>query len=210
MIKPSQKKSNLNTASLFIYLLIVCLVVLQMIIVISNGYYGLFHFIGRLSGLIGMTFLFTAILLSSFVRQSKKIFGIVYLKIHHFFSFWGLIFITLHPISLAISFSTLQIFIPDFSSWNAFLVNGGRPALYLIYFAVAAAFYKKYLRQSWRYFHALIYPAFLLGFVHGYWSGTDLANRILYWLYLAMLILVLLNFLNKRYQLFQRNKKVNP
>ena len=184
----------------FFYLLFIILYLIPITIVFSNGFANVFHFIRRIAGLTGLTSLFIAILLSLLVKESKKMFGVYYLRIHHFFSIVGLILISLHPVIMAIDFGTTSIFIPHFNSWNGFLTNAGRPALYLIYMAVIAALLRKNIAKYWKYIHSLLYPAFLLAAIHGILSGSDLDNSIMYFLFIAMISVVSIIFFYKRYQ----------
>jgi len=193
----AQKQGQTMLRTLF-YILILLLYLIPVVTVFLHGFDDFFQFFRRITGLAGIASLFIAILLSLLVRQSKQIFGVTYLKVHHFFSITGLIFISLHPIIMAIDFGTSRIFIPNFSSWNAFLVNAGRPALYLIYIATIAAIMRRNIGKYWRYIHWLLYIAFILGAIHGILSGSDLRNPALYVLYLAMIITVMIVFLYKR------------
>lgn len=195
-IKDNQKQ--LGFRYLF-YGLVVLLYLIPVAIVFSMGFESPFQLLRRITGLMGVNSLFIAILLSLMIRQSKKIFGVSYLKIHHFFSISGLILISLHPVVMAIDFGTTRIFIPDFSSWNAFLHNAGRLVIYIIYIAVIAAIFRKNLLKTWKYIHGLLYPAFILGTVHGILLGSDLENPILVILFIAMIVTVVLIFFYKRY-----------
>jgi len=181
------------------YFLIFLLYLIPVIIVFSHGFRDYFQLFRRIAGLTGISSLFIAIILSSFVRQSKKIFGKVYLKVHHFFSIIGLILVTLHPVSMAIDFGTSRIFIPNFSSWDAFLTNAGRPALYLIYIAALAAFLRRKIAGYWRHLHSIIYFAFILGAIHGMRQGSNFSSIILFTLYILMIAAVVFNFIYKRY-----------
>ena len=181
------------------YLLIFLLYLIPVVIIFSHGFDNYFQLFRRIAGLTGIASLFIAIIISSFVRQSKKIFGTVYLKVHHLFSITGLILVTIHPIIMAIDFGTSRIFIPNFSSWDAFLTNAGRPALYLIYIATSAAILRKNITKYWKYIHSLINLAFILGAIHGIRQGSDLKNPVLLSLYLIIVIIVIANFIYKRY-----------
>jgi methionine sulfoxide reductase heme-binding subunit len=180
------------------YTLILLLYVVPIIIVFTNGFDNFFQLLRRIAGLTGIASLFIAILLSLLVRQSRQIFGVAYLKVHHLFSIIGLISISIHPVIMAIDFGTTRIFIPDFSSWNAFLANAGRPALYMIYIATIAAILRKNIAKYWRYIHSLLYLAFILGAIHGILSGSDLTNPVLHVLYIAMIVAVMIIFFYKR------------
>jgi len=182
-------------AFFFIFLLYL----IPVIIVFRDGFGDYFQLFRRITGLAGVSSLFIAIILSSFVRQSKKIFGTAYIKVHHLFSIIGLILVTLHPAIMAIDFGTSRIFIPNFSSWNAFLTNAGRPALYLIYIAAIAAVFRRNITKYWKYLHNIIYLAFILGAIHGMRQGSNFSSTILFILYILMIVAVVFNFIYKRY-----------
>jgi predicted ferric reductase len=195
-----QEHGQIMLRTLF-YIVIFFLYSIPLITIFSYGFDDFLELFRRITGLVGIISLFVAIILSSLVKQSKQIFGVTYLKVHHFFSITGLVLITLHPIIMAIDFGTSKIFVPNFSSWNAFLTNGGRFAIYLIYIATLSAILRRNIAKYWRYFHGLLYPAFLLGAIHGMLQGSDLRSISLYTLFVIMIALVIVNFICKRYQL---------
>jgi len=188
------------------YFLLFIIYLIPIMAVFINGFDSLLQLFRRIAALIGISSLFIAILLSLLVRQSRKIFGVGYLKIHHFFSISGLVLITLHPVIMAIDFGTTSIFIPKFNSWNSFLVNAGRPALYLIYIATIAAILRKNIAKYWRTIHGLLYPAFIFGAIHGILSGSDMNNIFLYILYIGMIITIITVFFYKRYLNFNKQR----
>ena len=198
MARDANQSHGQNLNRYLFYTLIFFVYLVPIIIIFINGFDHFFQFFRRITGLAGIASLFIAILLSLLVRQSRQIFGVTYIKVHHFFSITGLLFISLHPIIMAIDFGTSRIFIPNFSSWNAFLVNAGRPALYLIYIATIAAILRRNIAKYWRYIHSLLYIAFILGAIHGILSGSDLRNTVLYVLYIVMITTVMVIFLYKR------------
>lgn len=198
MAKDTHQSHGQNLNRYLFYTLILFLYLVPIIIIFINGFDNYFQLFRRIAGLAGIASLFIAIVLSLLVRQSRQIFGLAYIKVHHLFSITGLILISLHPVIMAIDFGTSRIFIPDFSSWNAFLANAGRPALYLIYIATIAAILRRNIVKYWRYIHSLLYIAFILGAIHGILSGSDLSNPVLYILYVTMIITVMIIFLYKR------------
>ncbi len=199
MAKDANKSHGQNLNRYLFYTLILFLYLVPIIIIFINGFDNFFQLFRRITGLAGIASLFIAILLSLLARQSRQIFGVTYIKVHHFFSIIGIILISLHPVIMAIDFGTSRIFIPDFSSWNAFLANAGRPALYLIYIATIAAILRRNIVKYWKYIHSLLYVAFIFGAIHGILSGSDLSNPVLYVLYIAMIITVMIIFLYKRF-----------
>ncbi len=200
MIKDEKQIKKWSEIRIFFYLLFFILYLIPIVIVFVDGFEKTLQLIRRIIGLTGLTSLFITILLSLMVKESKNIFGVYYIKIHHFFSIMSLVLITLHPVIVAIDFGTTGVFIPKFGSWKEFLTEGGRVALYLIYFAVIIAVLRKNIKRYWKYFHYFLYPAFFLSAIHGILKGTDSDNRIMFFLNTAMVTVVAIIFLYKRYQ----------
>lgn len=192
------KKWSVNRS--FLYLLFAILYLIPIIIFYIDGFRDVLHLFRRITGLTAVVSLFITIMLTLLVKESKKIFGVYFLRIHHFFAVTGLVLISLHPVIMALDFGTAKIFIPDFSSGQTFFKNGGPLALYLIYVAVIAALFNKKITKSWKYIHGLMYPAFLLGTVHGILKGSDMKNPVLSFLYAGLIVAVFIAFFYKRYQ----------
>jgi predicted ferric reductase len=191
-----------------IYISILVLYLTELTIIFLTGVEEALGFIYRLAGLFGLTSLFIAILSSSFMKQITKIFETTYIRMHHYFSILGILLVTLHPIAMAFDFETLTIFIPDFSSWEAFWEGAGRPALYIAYIAIIGVLIRTSIQKYWRYVHGLIYVTFLFGAIHGILVGDDLKNPFLFWIFIVMIVIVILNFAYKRYLKYKISKKV--
>ncbi|MBM4467708.1 MAG: ferric reductase, partial [Chloroflexi bacterium] len=116
----------------------------------------------RGSGLMGYLALFLSVLSSAYMRQTSRLFGRPFVKVHHILTVTGLVLVTLHPLGVAINAGSLRVFLPRFDSWVVFLKLGGRPAWYLIAAASLAAVLRKTIGRNWRGIHALNYVAFLL------------------------------------------------
>lgn len=133
----------------------------------------------RASALTGYQLVFWAILSSAYVPQLVRFFGRPFVKIHHLASITGLVFITLHPILVAVDSRSAGVFLPRFDSVQVFLQLGGRPAWYLIAVAVAAAFLRQRLGGGWRAVHALNYLAFALATAHANLLGGNFQSPAL-------------------------------
>lgn len=199
MTEKNKNLKQLNTARYWFYPLFVALYLFPLISIFVDGFDNMGQFARRIVGLEGISSLFITILLSLLVKESKLIFGIYYIKIHHFFSIISLILISIHPIVVAINFGTSSVFIPKLDSWNNFFTEGGRVALYLIYFAVIVAILRKSIKKHWKHIHYLLYPAFFLSAIHGILKGSDLGNPLLSLLFIAMISVVIIIFFYKRY-----------
>ncbi len=200
MLKDEEQINKWSKIRFFFCLLFLVLYLIPIAIVFIDGFDKPLQFIRRIVGLAGLSSLFITILLSLLIKESKKIFGINYVKIHHFFSLISVMLISVHPVIAAISFGTTRIFSPKLDSWNAFFTNAGCPALYLIYFIVITALFRKSIVKYWKYFHYLLYPAFLLSAIHGILKGSDSVNRLMLFLVLAMISVVTIIFFYKRFQ----------
>nr|HPK86623.1 hypothetical protein [Atribacterota bacterium] len=86
------KKCSVNR-SLF-YLLFAILYLIPITIFFIDSFKDVLHFFRRITGLTAVVSLFIAIMLTLLVKESKKIFGVYFLKIHHFFAFIGLLLIS--------------------------------------------------------------------------------------------------------------------
>lgn len=172
---------------------------------ISDG----FNFFIRLGALFGFTAMFLATTMTPFMVQLYKIFGKPFIKLHHTYSIFGLIMITIHPVAFAISSMNIAVFIPVFYPWIDFWNLAGRPALYLIYIAVLMAIFRKKVPKYWRGFHILNYIALFFAYIHGFLIGTDFDNLGILILFTVMIIISLASFGLKRYQTYQRKKKLS-
>ena len=207
MLKDEEQINKWSKIRFFFYLLFLVLYLIPIAIVFIDGFDNILQFIRRIVGLTGLTSLFITILLSLMIKESKKIFGIYYIKLHHFFAAISLALISVHPVIVAVNFGTTSVFIPKFDSWNAFLTEGGRFALYLIYFAVIVAVLRKGIKKYWKYIHYLLYPAFLLSAIHGILKGSDSGNRIMFSQIIIMSTVIIIIFFYKRYQNIKKTAK---
>jgi len=194
--------------------LILALYIIILILAFFEPFNNPLQLLIRLFALFGLTSMFIATIMTSFMVKLYKLFGKPFIKIHHLFSISGIILISLHPVFFAIDISSTAVFIPKFDSWLIFWELAGRPALYLIYIAIIAGIlnskYKK-IPKYWRYIHGLNYIALFFGVIHGILIGTDFQNPIILIIFISMLVLSYGTLLFKRYQKYQRlkNKKVS-
>ncbi len=130
----------------------------------------------RFLGLYGFLFLSVAALTTPFLAEITVAFGKPFKKIHHAFAAAGIVLITFHPIVNAVQRMSLEVFVPNVNSLTAFLTLAGRPALYLFYIGLAAAFLRMRIPKYWRFFHGLIYVVLFFGIVHANLLGEDFAN----------------------------------
>jgi len=154
----------------------------------------------RLAGLAGFSLLAIAAIMTPWVREIHQTFGSSFLSIHHLFSITGLILITLHPVLLAVRLMNALVFLPRLGSLQVVLSNAGRPSLILIYIALAGVMLRRVMPGYWRFFHALIWVALLLGIVHGNLVGTDMKNPIVFVTFNSLMAVALGAFLLKRFK----------
>jgi hypothetical protein len=146
---------------------------------------------GRLLALNGFVALCLGAILTSFVREVRIVIGRPFLSLHHTFAAVGLASITLHPVSLALLVASPLIFLPIFSSPMSFLVNGGRSALPLIYVALLAVLVRRKIPRYWNAVHALMYPAILIGLIHGNLVGANFTHPVVFFICNGLGILAL-------------------
>jgi len=155
----------------------------------------------RFAGLAGFILLSVAAIMTPWSREIYRNFGTSFVKFHHLFALSGIILITLHPILLAIRLLRASVFLPRFDSFQEFLVLAGRPSLILIYFAVAAILLRRFIPAYWRFFHALIWVALLLGIIHGNLMGTDMKNPVIFSLLNGLMAVAIGAFILKRFRM---------
>jgi predicted ferric reductase len=161
----------------------------------------------RLSALYGFLMMAIAAIMTPFLSTIYRIFGRPFLTIHHIFAAFGVVLATLHPVAFAIQIMNPAVFLPKTQSWIDFWANAGRPALILLYIALAGALLRTKWKQ-WRYSHALMYVVLLFVIVHGNLVGTDFASieiRILYNGIFAAVVVAF--FLGIRKKLQKRKKE---
>ncbi len=162
--------------------------------------------IARGAALMGYFAIWLAIVSSYYMRQLVKFFGQPFIKVHHAVSIGGLVWITIHPLAVALEYGTWWVFVPDFSSWATFWRLAGRPAWYLLAIGTLVAVLRKAIGQSWRALHWLMYLAFILGTVHGVMMNFGLRYPLMRAIWIAMAVSVVVIFAIKRRQEARRKK----
>jgi DMSO/TMAO reductase YedYZ heme-binding membrane subunit len=160
----------------------------------------------RLCALYGFVALAIATIMTPFLKELTQAFGRSFLRIHHLLAILGIVFVTLHPVFFAISRMNILVFLPRFDSWIIFWNLAGRPALYLLYIATAAALLRRTMPKYWRSFHALMYVVLFFAIVHGNLIGTDFNNLVLLLIFNTLFILAIGAFVLKRYRNYKRRK----
>ncbi|UCF44695.1 MAG: hypothetical protein JSW44_02650 [Candidatus Bathyarchaeota archaeon] len=161
----------------------------------------------RLFALYGYLFLSVTALITPFLREVTQAFGRPFLKVHHSFSIFGVVFITLHPVFNAIKRLSLSGFVPRFDSWDLFWRLAGSPALIILYIALCAALLRKIVPKFWRAFHALMNVVLLFGIVHANLIGYDFQNLGIMIIFNALFLASLASFVLKRYRNYSRRLK---
>ncbi len=145
--------------------------------------------------------------MTPFLKEITQFFGKSFLRIHHIFAIFGIVFVTLHPTFYALQTGDLTVFIPRFDSWIVFWELAGRPALYILYIAVIAALLRGMAAKYWRSFHALMYVVLFFAIVHGNLIGTDFQNPGIRIIFNVLFIFAILGFILKRYRNRQLRKR---
>ncbi len=163
-----------------------------------------FEFSVRLFALNGFIALNIAVIMTAFLKEITLFLKKPFLRVHHYFAAAGLVFITLHPIALAIQMVNPAVFLPNFESLYLFLFYGGRQALIIIYIAFAAVLVRRKITAYWRTLHALMYVAIFFGVIHANLSGTDfLQNILVRVVFNALFAAALVAFGLKRLQIYR-------
>jgi DMSO/TMAO reductase YedYZ heme-binding membrane subunit len=165
------------------------------------------RFAVRLFGLWGFTALSIATIITAFLKEITTYLKKPFLKVHHYLAAFGLALITLHPVALAIQLLNPAIFIPSTNSLTAFIVNGGRPALIIIYVALVAVLTRRKIVPYWRPLHALMYLALTLGIVHANLIGKDFQNPFILLSFNTLYAAVIAAFALKRWQMSKIRQK---
>ena len=152
----------------------------------------------RFAGLAGFVLLAVTAIMTPWSREIYRNFGISFVKFHHIFAISGLILITLHPVFLAMRLMNASVFLPWFGSFQEFLVLAGRPALILIYIAVAGVLLRRLIPSYWRAVHALIWVALILAIIHGDMIGTDMKNPAMFLIFNGLAVVAVGAFVLKR------------
>jgi sulfoxide reductase heme-binding subunit YedZ len=155
----------------------------------------------RSLALSGYQLVFLAALSSASLPALAKTFGRPFVAVHHAATIAGFVAMLVHPFAYAFSVGSLEIFIPRADSVIEFFRWGGRPALFLFLVAVAAALLRRAFKRGWRYFHLVVYLAFILVTVHANLIGTSFIAspvvRVVSW---AMAAAATVVFVRKRIQ----------
>jgi hypothetical protein len=161
----------------------------------------------RAAALLGYVSVFSTSMSSLYMRQLTQFFGRPFIKTHHIIAVTGLVLLYTHAFFNALSAETLAVVIPKFTSLNAFLVHGGRAALWFITIAAVAALLRTRLGTLWRMVHWLNYLAFFIATFHAFSLGTDFRYLPVRIVALIMVCVLAFSFLVKRMQQRHRLKK---
>lgn len=152
----------------------------------------------RFAGLAGFVLLAVAAIMTPWSREIYRNFGTSFVPFHHMFAISGLILITLHPVFLAIRLMNATVFLPRFWPFYDLLIFAGRPALILIYIAIAGILLRRFIPGYWRALHALIWVALILGIIHADLIGTDMENPVIFMLFNGLAVVAVGAFVVKR------------
>lgn len=151
----------------------------------------------RGTAILGYLCVFTATVSSSFIRELVRLLGRKFVTIHHIVAYTGLLLITLHPLAVALSWSTTSVLVPKLDSVMYFLQWGGPPALYLLYVGSVVASFRSRI-DVWRTVHWLNSLAFVLATFHAILLGTDTQFVVVKAIVALMGTVVVVLFVRKR------------
>lgn len=161
----------------------------------------------RIGALLGYLMVFLASLSSNFMRELTKFFGRRFVKTHHVASVSALVALTIHAVAVAWRAGSLTAFLPVFTSWQAFLSLGGRPAFWLMAITSVTALFRTAIGKSWKTIHGLNYVAFVLGTVHALMIGSSFQGPALRILAVVMAVVLVVVFAVKRAEVYRRQQR---
>lgn len=152
----------------------------------------------RAAGLLAYLCVFLASLASMFMREIVKRVGQPFMKVHHTWVIAGLVGMIVHTLLMAWRVGSLSVYLPRFDSLEAFLSNGGRPAL--IFFALTSltAVFRAAIGRNWKVLHWFNYLAFLFVTAHAWLIGTSFESWVLRILGAAMAVGLIVVFVLRR------------
>jgi len=190
----TKRRAKNSIYLVFLGILAVVLVAILLSVTPAGGWlYGAM----RGAALLGYLAIFVAVLSSLYMRELVRFFGRSFVATHHIVAVTGLVFITLHPLAVAVAYQTWRVVLPRLGSWQSFLEWAGPPAWDLLVIASLAALWRRKI-SAWRTIHFLTYLAFILGTIHGVLIGTDLQSGIARWVAILMALAVTGTFVKKR------------
>lgn len=154
----------------------------------------------RLFALYGYLALSIATAMTPFLREVSQVFGRPFMKVHHTFAALGIAFSTAHPVAYAVQTMNIAVFLPSLESWTVFWALAGRPALLIMYVAVAGVFLRRRVQRYWRPVHALMYVVLFFGIVHASLLGTDFQSTAVKAVYSVLFAASMTAFVLKRLQ----------
>lgn len=181
--------------------------VLAVLLVSRQPFAGPLDFAVRVPALLGYQAVFAASLSSAYLRDMLRLFGRPFLTVHQYVAVTGLFLLTVHPISVAVRMSTVNVFVPVVSSLRGFLQWGGRPAWYLLLIASAAALWRRSVGDAWRPLHTLTYIAFWLATAHAIMMGPNVQGPVTRALAVAMALAMVGVLVRKRMQEAARKRR---
>jgi len=198
----------LNRKGFVVLLGIVALVIIISALALSLPYDNSIEMVVRLFALYGYLTLSIAAMTTPFLKEIPKIFGKTFIKVHHIFAIVGTVSATVHPVAYAIQTLDPTVFLPSLRSWYMFWALAGRPALIVIYIALAAALLRRKIQTYWRPIHALMYVVLLFGIVHANLGGTDFQNPVINTLFNVLFAASIAAFALKRIQRHRLKKRL--
>jgi DMSO/TMAO reductase YedYZ heme-binding membrane subunit len=191
----------------FLVLIGVVLLALILVLVGASEPPNAMNWIIRTAALVGYVSLFGAILASAYLREMIKLFGRPFLKVHHGVSIAAWVAILVHPLTLAYRAASLNVFVPDLSSWDIFLTLGGRPGWWLVLIATGVALVRGRIGRGWKVLHSLNYIAFWLITAHAILIGTSFQSTAMRVLAIIMALVVLYVLVKRRMDEAERARR---
>jgi sulfoxide reductase heme-binding subunit YedZ len=157
--------------------------------------------------LSGYLLVFLAAVSAASLPALAKAFGRPFIGVHHVATLAGFAAMLAHPLTYSLAFGSLEPLVPRADSLYDFLLWAGRPALALFIVAVVAALLRMAFKKGWRFFHLVVYLAFILVTIHANLIGTSFQSPVVRVVSWAMAAAATVVFVRRR---LQRRKVARP
>ncbi len=163
---------------------------------------------GRLAGLVAAYMILLQFFFMGRTSYLERVFGLDKLsQVHHKNGRWGIIFLLIHPILLALGYKSFtnsdfweQLWLMISGSDEMWLAAGGLFLFIIVVISSLIIVQKRFKYESWYFVHLVAYLAVFGSFWHQIAIGTDiLASKIFYGYWIALYIFVFANHLVFRF-----------
>jgi sulfoxide reductase heme-binding subunit YedZ len=145
----------------------------------------------RAAAVTGYICVFLAVVSSNYMRELTRYFGRPFVRIHHIASLTALVALTIHPITVVLTWKMPALFIPSLNTPQAFV-------FWLLVITALTAFFRKAIGRNWKYVHWANYLVFLLATLHAQTLGANFRHLGIRIVSILMALVVTFLFVWKR------------